>query len=344
MLNESVSRMLAEQANPNTTLEAEKTGIDSHLWQSLCKLGIAGSDASDMQTDEHMAILQALGYAGALVPYAESEAIGRWLSNAAKITATDIQTICILPACDIALNDDGSVQLQTDGCVVPWGRFAQQVLFSFESNGQAWIAVTPTDQLDLQHGHNMAGEPQDSIGLSSIKVPGINVHAVDACYGPQAVRARGALCRAKQMVGAMNKVNAATLQYSHDRKQFNRSLSQFQVIQSYLAAMTGEYCAALAAAEMAVAASDRQTAIRTIASAKIRAGQAARVISAHGHQVHGAIGFTREFPLNLWTRRLWSWREEYGNEAHWARELGAIIVGAGADALWSGITATVQEA
>ena len=60
---------------------------------------------------------------------------------------------------------------------------------------------------------------------------------------------------------------------------------------------------------------------------EVRAGPTARTITAHAHQIHRAIGFTREFPLQLWTRRLWAWREEFGTEPYWARELGALLVG-----------------
>jgi hypothetical protein len=31
--------------------------------------------------------------------------------------------------------------------------------------------------------------------------------------------------------------------------------------------------------------------------------------------VHGAIGFTQEYTLHYATRRLWSWRDEFGSEA-----------------------------
>jgi acyl-CoA dehydrogenase len=33
-----------------------------------------------------------------------------------------------------------------------------------------------------------------------------------------------------------------------------------------------------------------------------------------------------------------SWRDEFGNESHWSRELGRAVMAAGADALWATIT------
>ena len=52
------------------------------------------------------------------------------------------------------------------------------------------------------------------------------------------------------------------------------------------------------------------------------------------HRVHGAIGFTIEYPLNHYTRRLMGWRSEFGNDALWARELGLRTARLGGKGLW----------
>jgi acyl-CoA dehydrogenase len=43
--------------------------------------------------------------------------------------------------------------------------------------------------------------------------------------------------------------------------------------------------------------------------------------------------------LHHLTRRLWSWRDEFGNEAFWALRIGRQIATAGADGLWPLVTA-----
>jgi len=55
--------------------------------------------------------------------------------------------------------------------------------------------------------------------------------------------------------------------------------------------------------------------------------------------VHGAIGFTHEHSLHRLTRRLWSWRDEFGNESPWSRQLGREVMSAGSDAFWATISA-----
>ena len=54
-------------------------------------------------------------------------------------------------------------------------------------------------------------------------------------------------------------------------------------------------------------------------SPRCAVGEAAGTGAAIAHQVHGAMGFTYEHSLHHATRRLWAWREEFGNEAVWAR-------------------------
>ena len=66
-----------------------------------------------------------------------------------------------------------------------------------------------------------------------------------------------------------------------------------------------------------------------VASAKVRVGEAAGAGAAIAHQLHGAIGFTAEHALQRYTRRLWSWRDDFGAESHWAEELGRAVAAAG---------------
>jgi acyl-CoA dehydrogenase len=71
-----------------------------------------------------------------------------------------------------------------------------------------------------------------------------------------------------------------------------------------------------------------------VAAAKARVGEAAGVCAESAHQIHGAMGFTHEHQLHHFTRRVWAWREEFGNEVFWRRRLGGHIAGLGADAVW----------
>jgi acyl-CoA dehydrogenase len=71
-----------------------------------------------------------------------------------------------------------------------------------------------------------------------------------------------------------------------------------------------------------------------VAVAKARTGEAAGKVAEIAHQVHGAMGFTHEHPLHFATRRLWSWRDEFGSDAYWQERIGRLVCEAGGAALW----------
>ena len=56
--------------------------------------------------------------------------------------------------------------------------------------------------------------------------------------------------------------------------------------------------------------------------AKSRCGDVAHMIGREAVKLHGAIGFTDEYDLQLYTKRIWAWREEFGNEAQWTAVIG----------------------
>jgi acyl-CoA dehydrogenase len=130
------------------------------------------------------------------------------------------------------------------------------------------------------------------------------------------------------------------VQYAGERQQFGRPLAKFQAIQMELAEMAGEVTAVTAIVDAAVQCLERGSPELPLltAAAKVRAGAAVEVVARLAHQVHGAIGFTQEYRLHHLTRRCWSWRDEAGNEATWARLLGAGVLAGGGDGLWGTLT------
>ncbi len=328
MLADAVARALGDVVTARGTVAAEAQGLDAQAWKTLVELGLAGEDAAALSLEEHAAVLEAIGYAAALVPYADSEAMARWLAHGAGLATDSGEVLAIALASPQALSRRR----------IAWGRHSSRTVFSYEEGGRNWVAVLPSADLHLAHGANLAGEPCDKCGVD--RAQPAEVREVADEFSPAAVSQRGALCRVAAMLGAATKAQELTLQYALERKQFGKPLAQFQVIQSYLAQMAGELSAASAmfATALRAAAGGARASRAEAAAAKLRIGQAAQVITALAHQVHGAIGFTEEYSLQLWTRRLWAWREEFGNETDWARELGAAVIALGPDAYWERIT------
>jgi acyl-CoA dehydrogenase len=122
---------------------------------------------------------------------------------------------------------------------------------------------------------------------------------------------------------------AISVNYVNIREQFGRLIANFQAIQHHFAALAGEMASIVCTADMA-----RLSLIKNafnsndidiaIASAKVRDGISGAKVILIAHQVYGAIGFTDEYKLHRVTRRIWSWREEFGNEMIWSRRLGQL--------------------
>jgi acyl-CoA dehydrogenase len=142
--------------------------------------------------------------------------------------------------------------------------------------------------------------------------------------GDDVARPLAALTRAAQMCGALDAALTLTIEFAGQRTQFGRALSSFQAIQHLLSEMGAEVAAATAALDAAIATvyPGAPLDLQAVAVAKFRAGLAAGIVCEHAHQIHGAIGYTEEYALARFTRRLWQWREDFGGESYWANELG----------------------
>jgi alkylation response protein AidB-like acyl-CoA dehydrogenase len=144
-------------------------------------------------------------------------------------------------------------------------------------------------------------------------------------------RALAAAATSAQMAGAVQALLEMSVDYSQVRRQFGRPIGRFQALQQQLAVAAEEVHAAHVAAQAALTGEPGQIDRERVAVAKIRTGQAAQVVSAIAHAVHGALGISAEHPLHHFTRRLHGWRLAHGGEAWWAGQLGQWMISRPAD-------------
>lgn len=132
---------------------------------------------------------------------------------------------------------------------------------------------------------------------------------------------------AAQMAGALMTVFQRTLQYANERQQFGRPIGKFQAIQHQLAVMSEHVFAARMAAQIGCNSHRGEWPHRLkAATAKARCSEAALAVADTAHAIHGAIGFTREHDLQLFTRRLHAWRQTAGSEAYWHDVAGEALL------------------
>ncbi len=126
--------------------------------------------------------------------------------------------------------------------------------------------------------------------------------------------------------GAMQRSFEMALDHCNTRVQFGRSIGKFQAIQQQLSLMAEHVAAAAIAAESAFQSAGSAPTLLAAAIAKSRTSEAAGLVAATTHALHGAIGMTDEYDLGILTRRLHEWRLDYGAEQHWNQTIGAQLL------------------
>jgi acyl-CoA dehydrogenase len=300
-----------------------KPGFPAGLWSALEEAGMSalGEDNDgDLGLGNAMALVERAAYHTLLVPLAETILARRLLAKA----GIDIPDGALSVAPPSASHDGKAAG-------VPW---ASSVGCVVAATGPGSLALIDAREA-IMPGFNMAGEPRETIDLGRARVMASGKLA-DA---PRTIEAEGALVRAVQMSGAMSRVLEHCLTWANDRVQFGRPIARFQAIQHLMAELAAEAAAGSAAALMAVEAVAERSDRLAVAIAKARTGEAAGRVCAIAHEVFGAMGFTQELTLHYATRRLWSWRNEFGSEVQWQSEIGREMAAGGADNLWATLTA-----
>lgn len=334
-----IERLFADLATPAYVLGCEGGEWPAQLWSALDDsgftlagapeaLGGAGATWADMYV-----MVRAAGRHAVPAPLGEA-LLANWLLGKAGLEGRE-------GALSIAARAELSL---ADGCVsgiaraVPWGR-----------NVEALVAIATTDTgtpqvvllqrstaSELTLSLSVAGEPRDDLVFRGARVL---AHAqLPDRLGADVLELGGAMLRSAQTAGALHALLEMTASYARERKQFGKAIGSFQAIQQQLAVMAEQTAAAGIAAEAAFCESDDGLAALTIAVAKISTADAASVGAGIGHSVHGAIGFTEEYPLHLLSRRLWAWRSEFGSASLWSQRLGAQICQGGSDGYWPLLT------
>lgn len=305
--------------------------FDPKLWSKLGDLGLSrltapesvgGSGASWAQAG---IVLSSAAVHAIQTPIAEHDLLAGWFLRAAwdPDGSSDFDTF--------GLSKDGT------RCVLPWSKVAETAVLLHQEDAQ-WLYA----RLDLS-GHRDAqdvsfgGVTWASIhGLDQLNWKPLN----DANLGTEAIR-RGAAVRSVQIAGAMEGMAWLTAGHAKMRTQFGQPLVRFQAVQRLLADLAAE--SALASASVvrlldalaADAAGDEHVAV-----AASCVGHAAEVVVRAAHQVHGAIGTTREHRLHRYSGAIYAWSPDFGGSGTWDRWLSAQIAQSAKPAahLWNLVT------
>lgn len=346
LIEETAARIFKDLCTQETINAAETGAWPTDLWSALEESGLtlaaipedrggAGGDLGDS-----LAVLKWAGRCAAPLPLAET-LVGAWMLSESGMS---------VPPGPIGVSTDrhDSLELRLveggwllSGSLrsVPWPNEVRNVVvLATDGADDRRVCLVNPETGAPTRGADLAGEPRGDFTFDEVIVaPGRCALAPDSVT-PESVLRMGALCKAATMAGALERVLELTVEHANVRVQFGRPIGAFQAIRQQIALLATQVAAANRAAQIAVEAAERGVGEIEIAVAKARVGEAAALGASIAHQVHGAMGITYEHTLHHFTRRIWTWRDDFGPERHWERDLGRKALANGADALWPFVT------
>ena len=317
-----VDEFFRETFGPDVITAVERDGPSAALWRAteevgLPLIGVAEENGGSGGTlGDLLTVLQGAGRWTVPLPLAETS-LAAWLlaSCGAQVPAGPMTVIP--DASGLQLGGD---RLTGDAHAVPWLRGAVRVIAVVDG---CVVAVDPA-ALDVTPGTDLAGMPSDLVIASGVPT---ETHTADVTA--DGVLLRGALLRSAQIAGAITGAYEVTRTYIKERVQFGKPIAQFQSVQMHLIELAQAAALTTLCVERAGRAAAIGTASLEIVATKSVANRHAGLAVRAAHQAHGAIGMTREYRLQYLTRRLHTWRGEFGDETSLNLRLGAAMADSG---------------
>ncbi|UIF90083.1 acyl-CoA dehydrogenase [Cupriavidus sp. UYPR2.512] len=302
--SDALDALLRDCCPPATVRALEQQASPQPLWQALLESGFAdcllpeSAGGAALPLRELAPVLFVTGRHALPLPLAQT-IFARALLQAHGIA---------LPAGPVAL---AGLEHGAGAALVADARHAQ------------WFLLQDGERCLLLSAADARAEATGAHHDLTLRVPRPDTSAPAAFSLPAGtLRTLGACLHTAQLAGALSHVLDMTLQYANDRQQFGRAIGKFQAIQHQVSEMAEHVAAARVAAQLACDSGSGTPDRLRAAIGKLRASDAVTPVAAIAHAVHGAIGITEEYDLQLYTRRLHAWRVVDGSERWWSRVLG----------------------
>lgn len=301
VLIDHFTRLLEDICQPSDVRAIEAGGAIDAIWSGFAESGFLDALVAEEAGGAGLALAAILPLLHALGAYAVPLPVAETMAARALLAASGAAS----PAGPVVLVDGAC------GGPVAVARTASHALV--DTGERLWL-VALADLVrggPIAHGSlaaSLSGFASASI-LAEIERP------------PGGLRPIAAVLDAAHIAGAGRRALDRTVAYAGERAQFGKPIGKQQAIQQQLAVMAEQVVMATMAAEIGCGAG-LDPGIETAAVAKQIASAAAVEIANIAHAVHGAIGISEEFDLQLLTRRLHEWRFANGSEGWWAEALG----------------------
>ncbi len=297
MLRDAVAETLTDACTPDV-LRAAWANPNPALWSTMAELGIFGLSLPEDQGGmglsavEECAVATEIGRAGFPGPFAETLAAAPFLSHDPDLL-------------EGVLAGTATIGLALEGHPVPNAASAARIL-----------QICDGQITTLTHADCIPVASIDPTRALSRVIGGVSPWPGDG----DRLRQRATLFTAAMLVGLSHRMLDLAVAYAKERKQFGKAIGTFQAVQHRLA----DALLALRFAEAPVQraawalANNADSADIDVSTAKAMATDAADTVARAALQVHGANGYTFEFDLHLFHKRVIVLQRAWG-DARWHR-------------------------
>jgi alkylation response protein AidB-like acyl-CoA dehydrogenase len=329
LLQDTVRRLL-DDAYPTTRarqISDTETGHDTELHIRLAELGVLGTLVPETHGGNALSFLDAM-----LV----CEELGRAAAPGAFVATGVLAAIALrecghAPLCKEVLPEIAAGRTRfgvglaesyaaRDGAGVrlEHGRLAGTALFALDAVSADRLLVHCAGGLALVSAASSGIEiiPLDSIDRTR-RIAELRFNEVEPTAileGTPRVLAAGRLAIAFDLLGCCTRALELSLAYAMERKQFGRVIGSFQAVKHMLAEIAAALEPARSLAWYAAHAFDHAPAdaSRLAALTKAHVSEVATEVLRKATEVHGGIGFTQQYDLHLWFRRVALSRQLFG--------------------------------
>jgi len=363
MLKKTALDFLADKC-PKTfvkQMEESETGYSRELWQEMAELGWLGLafpekyGGGDMNFLDLAVLLEEMGRACLSGPFFSTVVLGglpildvgneeqkqEYLPKLIRgekiftlaLTEPGYQNYDASSATVEATPDDGNYIINGTKLFVPDAHIADYMLCVARTKPENGITIFLADaknpRINCTILKTIAGDKLCEVVFDQMPVPKANIlgQLNQGWNAVQKLIERAAVGKCCEMVGNIQRVLEMTVDYAKERKQFDRPIGSFQIIQHYCADMATDIDGArFSTYQAAWMLSEGLPCTKEVAIAKAWIGEASQRVVALAHQIHGAIGVTIEHDLHFYTRRAKAAELAFG-DANFYREVVAREMG-----------------
>jgi len=229
--------------------------------------------------------------------------------------------------------DDGNYVINGTKLFVPDANIADYLICVARTKPEngitLFLADTKNPRINCTVLKTIAGDKLCEVVFDQMPVPKANIlgQLNQGWSAVQKIIERAAVGKCCEIVGNIQRVLEMTVDYAKERKQFDRPIGSFQIIQHYCADMATDIDGArFSTYQAAWMLSEGLPCTKEVAIAKAWIGEASQRVVALAHQIHGAIGVTIEHDLHFYTRRAKAAELAFG-DANFYREMVAREMG-----------------